>query len=234
MVLRTHPGRSAIAVAASVFALAAGAVAPTNPAAGHPPGDVSAPAHGAFLEAFALFQLAREDGAQIGNAIAAFETLMRQAPQEPLYLAYLGSALALKAGAAWMPWTKMKYAEQGLDHLDHALAALSPRDESRSLRGTPVALETRLVAATTFLKVPDDLFHRRAQAGRLIAQVLAYPSLTALPAGFRASIHQAAAEAARLEGKRGEEKKHLAEILSLEPAGQQAQRARLRIAEIGR
>lgn len=233
MVLRTHPGRSAIVVAATLLALAAGAAGLSVQAASDaPPDAVSVPVHDAFAEAFAVFQRAREDNGEIGKAIAAFETLTRQAPQEPLYAAYLGSTLALKARAAWMPWNKMRYAEQGLDQLDRALAALGPADESRLLRGAPVALQTRLVAATTFLQVPNALFHRRAQATRLVAQMLADPSLTAQPASLRASIHQAAAQAARLDGKHAEEMKHLAEIVRIEPAGARAQRARLRITEI--
>src|SRR4029079_12793248 len=99
--------------------------------------------NGSFPEAAQLVQRASAgDHSAIDPAADAFEALSRAEPENPLYAAYLGSATGMKAGQAWMPWTKMKYGEQALDHVDRALRLLKPADESRLVRGAPMGLET--------------------------------------------------------------------------------------------
>lgn len=150
------------------------------------------------MEAFKTFQQARGgDSGRIEPAIAAFEALVRADPKQPVYAAYLGSALGLKAGDAWMPWTKMRYAEQGLDQVDQALSALKPEHDKQLLRGVPVSLETRFVAANLFVKVPDAIYHRRSTGRKLFDGLLQSPVLAAAPVEFRAAVDAAAAEAAR-------------------------------------
>ena len=149
-----------------------------------------------FVEAANTFRQAREgqDG-RIEPAIAAFEALTRAEPAQPLYAAYLGSAITLKAREAWMPWSKMKYSEQGLDHIDRALETLKPEHDKQSMRGVPVGLETRFVAASTFVKLPDGIFHRRAAGLKLLEQVQRHPAFAATPAPFRGAVEKTAAEA---------------------------------------
>ncbi len=155
-----------------------------------------------FLDALKAFELARNgEDRQIEPAIAAFDALARAEPQQPAYAAYLGSALTLKAREAWMPWNKLKYSERGLDHIDRALAALKPQHDSQLLRGVPVSLETRLVAASTFLALPDGIFHRRASGKKLIDELLRHPALAAAPAAYRAEVQKLAAQAAQESGK---------------------------------
>ena len=154
-----------------------------------------------FADAVKTFQQARSgDSSRIEPAIAAFDALAKAEPQQPLYAAYLGSALGLKAGDAWMPWSKVKYSEEGLDHLDRALAALKPEHDGQLVRGVPVSLETRLVAASMFVKLPDSIFHRRAAGLKLLDELLRNPALASAPAEFRATV-QKAAEAARNQGQ---------------------------------
>jgi hypothetical protein len=155
-----------------------------------------------FLDALKTFQQARNgEDRQIEPAIAAFDALARAEPQQPAYAAYLGSALTLKAREAWMPWNKLKYSEQGLDHIDQALAALRPQHDSQLLRGVPVSMETRLVAASTFLALPDGIFHRRASGKKLVDALLHHPALATAPAGYREAVQKLAAQAAQESGK---------------------------------
>jgi hypothetical protein len=155
-----------------------------------------------FVDALKAFQRARNgEDRQIDPAIAAFETLARAEPQQPAYAAYFGSALALKAREAWMPWNKLKYSERGLDHIDQALAALKPQHDNQLLRGVPVSMETRLVAASTFLALPDGIFHRRAAGKKLVDALLRHPALAAAPAEFRAEVQKLAAKAAQESGQ---------------------------------
>jgi hypothetical protein len=143
----------------------------------------------AFIQAVQLVQRASAgDNRAVDAAVSAFEALSRAEPANPVPAAYLGSAKSMRAREAWMPWNKIKYAEEGLDQIDRALAMLAPEHDRRLMRGVPESLETKLVAASTFLKLPDDVFHRRAAGRRLLAEVLASPAYPSAPAGFRASV----------------------------------------------
>ena len=187
----------------------------------------------AFIEAAQLAQRASAgDAKSIDGAVAAFESLSRSDPSQPLYAAYFGMATGLKAREAWMPWSKIKYAEQGLDQVDRALQALKPEHDRQLLRGAPVGIETRIVAARMFLKVPDEFFHRRAAGKKLIAEVLAHPQFAAAPAPLRAVGHLGAAEAARNE-RPDEELAQLKQVVALAPGSSAAEQARARLKELG-
>lgn len=162
-----------------------------------PPAAAQAVPDSAFVGALAHFDRARlGDNDQIEAAIKGFQNAPRDPQWQPVYSAYLGSAHALKAKAAWLPWKKMKLTDQGLDHIDQALAALHPEHDRVLVRGTPLSLETRLVAAATFVAVPDGLFHRRAAGKALLADMRRNPLLAAAPASFRGEL---AALEARLQ-----------------------------------
>ena len=155
-----------------------------------------APPEAAFIDAAKTFAQARDgENGRIEPAIAAFETLARAEPAQPLYAAYLGSAISLKARDAWMPWSKMKYSEEGLDHIDRALGTLKPDHDRQLMRGVPVSLETRFVAASTFIKLPDGIFHRRAAGQKLLDELQRNPALAAAPEPFRSAVQKTAAEA---------------------------------------
>ncbi|MDK9702909.1 MAG: hypothetical protein OEL20_07190 [Sulfuritalea sp.] len=143
----------------------------------------------AFEAALTHFNRARQgDADQIDAAIEAFQAAPANPALQPLYSAYLGSAYALKAKAAWMPWKKLKLSEQGLDHIDGALAALRSEHDRLLVQGTPVSLATRVVAAATFVALPDGIFHRRAAGKSLLAEMQRSPLLASAPAGFRAEL----------------------------------------------
>ncbi len=143
----------------------------------------------AFEAALTHFNRARLGEAdQIDAAIAAFQAAPPNPALQPLYSAYLGSAYALKAKAAWMPWKKLSFSEQGLDHIDGALAALRPEHDRLPVQGTPASLMTRMVAASTFVALPDGIFHRRAAGKSLLAEMRRSPLLAAAPAGFRTEL----------------------------------------------
>ena len=187
----------------------------------------------AVVEAVQLAQRASAgDAGAIAPALAAFEALSSADPGQPLYGAYLGMVTGLKARDAWMPWTKLKYAEQALDQTDRALQALTPERERQLVRGAPVGVETRIVAARLYIRTPDEFFHRRASGKKLIAEVMARPDFAAAPAPLRAAAHMAAAEAARGE-RPDEEIAHLKQALTLAPSSLSAEAARARLKELG-
>jgi hypothetical protein len=220
---RRRPGIVEFAATAIGLLIAAGAA-----------GQAASGPDSAFIAAAQLVQRASAGEAKaVDGAVAAFEALTRAEPANPLYEAYLGSATGLKAREAWMPWSKIKYAEQGLDHVDRALQALKPEHERQLVRGAPMAVETRIVAARMFLRVPDEFFHRRAAGKKLIAEILKDPQFAVAPAPLRAAAHLAAAEAARGE-RPDEELAQLKQAVALAPSGSAAaDQARARLKELG-
>lgn len=188
--MKTNSTRRQLLALAAVKLLALGA-AFALPAAGPGfiPAAYAAPtADAGFDAALREFDAARADEKRVDAAIAALRSLPADPQRQPLQAAYLGSALALQGKAAWMPWNKMKFTEQGLDQIDSALAMLKPEHGAVQVRGVPVALQTRLVAAATFVAVPDGLFHRRADGRKQLAALRADPLLAAAPAAFRAEV----------------------------------------------
>lgn len=187
----------------------------------------------AFVNAAQMFQRALNgEKSEVATAISAFQALVAADQKNPLYEAYLGSASSLRGRDAWMPWNKMSYTEDGLDHIDRALAMLKPEHDKQLTRGSPVGIETRLVAANAFLKVPDAFFHRAAAGRRLIADILKNPAFAGSPATLRASVYLLAADAVK-GSQVGEEISHLKQALALAGTGKQAEQARARLKELG-
>ena len=154
-----------------------------------PPAFAQASTDAGFATALSQFNRARQgDSGQIEPAIAAFQVAPATPQYQAVYAAYLGSAKTLKGKAAWMPWNKMKFTEQGLDHIDQALASLRPEHDRVLIQGVPVGMTTRLVAAATFVAVPDGLFHRRAAGKSLLAELHRSPMLATMPEAFRAEL----------------------------------------------
>ena len=142
-----------------------------------------------FEAALGHFNRARQgESDQLDAAIAAFRVAPGSPALQPLYSAYLGSAYTLQAKAAWLPWNKMKFTDQGLDSIDQSLAALRPEHDRLLVQGTPASLVTRMVAAATFVAVPDGIFHRRTAGKSLLAEIRRSPLLASAPAGFRAEL----------------------------------------------
>ena len=145
--------------------------------------------HPSFEAALNHFNRARAGNTgELDTAIAAFQTTPDNPALKPLYTAYLGSARTLQGKAAWLPWKKLKLTEQGLDDIDQALAALRPDHDGVLVQGTPVSLATRMVAAATFVAVPDSLFHRRAAGKTLLAELRRSPLSAPAPTGFQAEL----------------------------------------------
>jgi hypothetical protein len=130
----------------------------------------------------------RGEADQIELAIAAFAVAPANPALQPLYSVYLGCAHALKGKAAWVPWKKLKFAEHGLIHIDRALATLRPEHEHLLVKGTPMTLFTKIVAAATFISMPDRVFHRRAAGRVLIDQIRRSPSLPSAPPAFHVEL----------------------------------------------
>ncbi len=153
--------------------------------------DALAAAHQAFARATA------GDASQIEPAASAFDRLSQAQPGDPVLLAYAGAAEAMRATTTWLPWRKLRHADDGLARLDKALALVqggSGAAANPGPAGVPAALETRFIAASTFLALPS-MFNRHARGEALLAQVQADPRFASAPADFREQVRQRAGAA---------------------------------------
>jgi hypothetical protein len=174
-------------------AAAAATIAATLMIAG--PALATVPAQ-AFDDAFQQFQhAAAGETKAIESAAEQFGRLAVAEPADPALIAYTGAATVMRSMTTMLPWRKLSFAEDGLAQIDKALAMLSPEHDKLLHRNVAASLETRFVAANTFLRVPA-MFNRNARGTRLLDEVLKSPLLATAPEGFRAAVAKRAAEEA--------------------------------------
>lgn len=185
-----------------------------------------------FIDAHAVFEtsLAGDKNAT-QPAIEKFSMLVEQNPAQPLYRVYLGSTYALRARDAWMPWTKLRNVEKGLEMIDKALLMLTPEHDEQRLRGSIVSTETRLVAVSTFLRVPGFM-NRRQPAKDLLRETLDTPVFDASPALVKGRLYLGAANIARREDQKVAERDYLEKALSLLPPSRFRSQAEQQLIEI--
>jgi hypothetical protein len=164
---------------------------------------------------------------------AQFAALESDDPlRRPLYAAYRAATQTLRGRDSWWPWEKLRQTEAGLNGLEKAMAQLTPEHDRLLLRAVPVSLETRLLAVSTFLAVPE-FFHRRERGRLWLQQGLALPLLQQSPPAFQAHWHFQAAELARQEGDVARERAELLRVLGLAPEVDVERAARLRLKVLG-
>ena len=121
-------------------------------------------------------------------AHALYRDLSEAAPEDPALLAYAGAAEAVVGRDATSPADALNITRAGLARVDRAVAKLGPADDAPGPNGMPPRLETYLVAASTYLGVPDDVFHRREDGKAVLSKALANPALARMPPGIRAQF----------------------------------------------
>jgi hypothetical protein len=220
----------AVLATATLSLAAAGALLATAPAALAQPATTPAATAeaGAVAEALARFQQASDgQSSAIDDAAERFTRLSAALPADPVLRAYAGAATAMRATTTWLPWQKLRHAEDGLAQIDKALAQLSPAHDAPALRGVPASLETRFVAASTFLALPG--FFNRAERGRkLLDQVLASPQLHTAPLPFRSAVWLRAGDLAAQDHQAAQARQWYDQVLA--GGAPQAAAARKRLA----
>jgi len=155
-----------------------------------------------FKRAVTAFELSLAgDESVTGVALNQFKILSMTYPDNPLFLAYKGACKTLMGRDAWMPWNKTGYTEDGLDQISHALRMLKPKHDQQMMLGTPISVETRLIAVSTFSEVPD-IFNHFEKAKVVLKQLLQSPALKASPPELQAKVNQLAAKIAHKENQR--------------------------------
>lgn len=191
------------------------------------------PDSGAFTAARQQFIAGSGGDASARDAsIAAFEKLYSTQPGNPVYLAYQGAGHTLRGRDATMPWDKMKFTEKGADMIEKALTLLAPEHDTLLLNGTPASIETRLVAASTLLALPDFM-NRRGGGKRALQAALDSQALAQAPAPVRANLFSVAARVAAEEKRSTDEIGYLRQVVATQASTPHVAKAAARLKELG-
>lgn len=130
------------------------------------------------------FEAARLDPGRLDDALELAEAFLAARPGHLVAMAYQGSLHAMKAGAAPLPWDKMR-------HANHAMALLDEAFEGRLAIpladgvDRPPDLEILLLRGIAYANFPA--FLGRARAARLCLEAArTHPGFAAVPVAYRA------------------------------------------------
>jgi hypothetical protein len=186
-----------------------------------------------FQKAAELFEQARAgSAAAVAPAEDAFKDLVHVDSSNPLFIAYYGSALAMRARDGGLPWQKIKWVNEGIDNIDHALSLLGPQYDGKTMRGVSVSLETRLVAVATYIPLPG-LFGRKDTARQQLTQAMASAPFAAASAELRGRFFYEDALIARADGDTEHERRSLREVVKDAPPSLNMAEVRQELAKLG-
>ena len=111
--------------------------------------------------------LAAVDGKQSADSV--YEQL-KDFPSNPEVSVIKGSTLTLMGRDAWLPWTKMKYAENGIVLIERCVRDLTEADHKNEFGGVPVDIFVKFIAGSTYRDLPE-LFHKKAEGKALLDEV---------------------------------------------------------------
>jgi hypothetical protein len=187
----------------------------------------------AIAEASAAFQRAvAGDAAAAARAEALFQKLSAEEPGDPVLLAYAGASATMVGRDASSPLDAVKIAEGGLDQIDQALRLLGPQHDRPAPGQLPPRLETLLVAASSYLQVPDEIFHRQDDGKAALQTALSHPLYARLPPAVQARFTWLSAVLARGEKRPDDERAALRQALALDPQGPLTARIQDRLSRV--
>jgi hypothetical protein len=156
----------------------------------------------------------------VREALMMFRQLKDAHPGHPLIQAYIGACEALQGRDAGNTADQRAGTEQAIRDLSAALAFLSqwPRDD------LPTVMETKLVAADAFIRMPG-LFNRRQKGEQLLRELTGDPSLSLMSTSFQSAVLVAAATLARMNDRPLDSTTLLLRAQELDPEGRDGRRA---------
>jgi hypothetical protein len=186
-----------------------------------------------FQQAAQLFEQARAgSAAAVGPAQDAFKELLQTDSANPLFVAYYGSTFAMRARDGGAPWQKIKWVNEGINNIDHALALLGPQYDAKTVRGVPISLETRLVAIATYIPLPS-LFNRMSVARQQLALAMSDPSFASASNELRGRFYYEDALIAHSDGDAEHERRSLREVVKNAPPSLNMNEVREQLAKLG-
>jgi hypothetical protein len=126
-------------------------------------------------------QVTDEAGGSAKNLAKQWQALHDADPKDPLTMVMLGSSHTLMGRDAFMPWSKMKHTEAGLDEMAMAQRLLNDSNANVQFQHMPVYLHVKSTAGITFTQVPE-FFGRHEEGFYLLEEVIEDPGFRMLPA----------------------------------------------------
>jgi hypothetical protein len=127
------------------------------------------------------------------------EKLWREAvnkkPDDLLLRAYWASSLTLIGRDSWMPWNKIKYAEEGIKVFQEIDNKLSDKKITKKL-GETMGFHTFslfdiwFVEAQTLLSLPDGIFKTHSQGKAILQSIINHPNFPKAAPEFQASVKE--------------------------------------------
>ncbi len=188
-----------------------------------------------FADAREVFSAASGgDDSKAPRANELFQALAAESPDDPVILAYAGSSATLVGKNTTSPLKALRVTERGLDQIDLAIKKLGPEHDAVRPGEMPARFETLLVAASTFVQVPDRWFHRFQDGKAALAAALSHPAYPHMPPAVQAQFVWVEALVKRQEDDAAGERAALEKVVALDPASAAAVRAQARLAELSR
>jgi hypothetical protein len=151
----------------------------------------------AFQDAHEQYlSVSNEDSGSAKKLAKTWQDIYAQDEKDPLALVLLGSSHTLMGRDAWMPWSKMKHTETGLDEMALAQRLLTEEHEHIFFNGVPVHLEVKMTAAITFTQVPE-FFGRQEEGFLLFEDVLSDATFISQPAAAKTYVYYFGISAAK-------------------------------------
>jgi hypothetical protein len=178
--------------------------------------------------AYRLLDVAGEDNTPaIEKANEAYEQIFKRHRNHPLVMAYTGASRAMLAYTTLLPWKKIRHVEDGLALVDKSQLLLTPENDVVWPTGAPVILETRFVAAKTFLDLPG-FFNRGPRGETLLKQVLEDKNFDRAPLILRGQAWLQAAQLAASEKRKADARRWATLVVDNRAPQQQAALALLK------
>jgi hypothetical protein len=130
------------------------------------------------------FERARLDPGEIDRALTIVDSFLAANRECLVTTAYLGSLHGMKAGAAILPWIKLKYVKVASELLDNAYERRSDAAKL-ALDGDEVSgdLEILLLRGIAYANFPSFLGHRDAARSSL-EEAIGHPGFPRVPATY--------------------------------------------------
>lgn len=168
-----------------------------------------------FAEAYQQFHtVSEEQGGSARKLAKQWEELVEDNPQDPFALVMLGSSHTLMGRDAWMPWTKLRHTETGLDEMAMAQRLLKDEHRNEFFQGMSISHHVQTMAAITFSQVPA-FFGRHEDAFYLFQDVLSDEQFLALPAEAKTFAYYYAIASAKQVEQADQAEQWLAQLIAM-------------------
>lgn len=165
-------------------------------------------------QAYDLYMIATEgDERAVTDAQALLKPLHPAYANDPIVRAIEGGLLTLQGRAAYLPWNKLSYTNDGLAILAQANEGLTPDHDTLEFAGLPATLQVKAIVGVSFIKVPS-FFGRFDQGYEILKQAMGLDLLDDLSPQQKSFLYYYTALAAKQAGDAEYQQALVTELMS--------------------